>query len=200
MRLRSPPGEIKVDEGKTATVTAEAGGAEKVYWIVKRDGDESIVAVDQCSYTLDAGRVVADTSYFLEFKAVFASEVKVRRIPVNVKNVIPEPIFTLRAPSRWNGREPIEIVPEINNLAAMRASGAGDLHYAWNVSGGAVLKQVASDRLILKRSQCTGPITVRLALNNGGADVAATASIRVTEPKSRSLDPAHCRQGREARG
>jgi len=32
-----------------------------MYRIAKRDGTESVVAVDQSAYTLDAARVVADT-------------------------------------------------------------------------------------------------------------------------------------------
>jgi hypothetical protein len=46
-----------------------------------------------------------------------------------------------------------------------------------------VIKEVAPDKLILKRSQCSGPITVKLTLNNGCADYAASTSIVVTEPK-----------------
>ena len=38
-----------------------------------------------------------------------------------------------------NGRDTIEVVPQITNLAAMQAKGAGELHYAWIVSGGAVI-------------------------------------------------------------
>jgi hypothetical protein len=37
--------------------------------------------------------------------------------------------------------------------------------------------------LILKRSQCNGRIIVELALHNGGAEVVATRSILVSEPK-----------------
>ena len=178
------PGKLKVAEGKSATVTAHAGGAQKVYWILKRRGADAVVAVDQYSYTLDAGRVVGDTSFVLQFKAVYPDEVKTRAIPVTIREAIPEPVFTLRAPATWNGREAIEVAPEIANLAAMQAKGAGALHYAWTVAGGAVLKEIAPDKLLLKRSQFSGTLTVRLALNNGGADVAAETSIRVTEPKS----------------
>ena len=178
------PEKIEVLEGQSVTLTAQAGGAQKVYWILARDGTEAVVAVDQASYTLDAGRVVADTSFVLQFKAVYAHEVKTRNIPVTVKEEIPEPAFTLRAPATWNGRDTIEVVPQITNLAAMQAKGAGELHYAWTVSGGAVIKDVAVDRLVLKRSQCSGKITVKLALHNGGAEITAATSILVTEPTS----------------
>lgn len=175
--------EIKVAEGKSATVAAQAGGAQKVYWVLKRDGEETVVAVDRFSYTLEAGRVVADTAFVLQFKAVYANEVKTKNIPVTVKEAIPEPVFILRAPAAWNGRDTIEVVPAISNLAAMQAKGAGELKYHWTVSGGAVIKETAPGRLVLKRSQCSGRITVRLALNNGGEDFVATTSILVTEPK-----------------
>jgi hypothetical protein len=177
------PAEIRMAEGRSATVTAQAGGAQKVYWVLKRDGAETVVAVDQCSYTLEAGRVVADTTFVLQFKAVYANETRTRDIPVTIKEAIPEPVFTLKAPAAWNGRDAIEVVPAIGNLAAMQAQGAGELKYHWSVSGGAVIKEITPDRLVLKRSQCSGRITVRLTLNNGGADSSATTAILVTEPK-----------------
>jgi len=173
---------VIVLEGKTATVTAKAGGAQKYYWVIRKDGVDTVVAVDQYSYTIDAGRVVADTSYVLQFKAVYPNEVKTKDIPVTVKEAIPEPVFTLKAPSRWNGRDAIEVVPEFSNLKAMKDKGAGELHYTWTVSGGAVIKEIAPDRLILKRSQYTGPITVKAVINNGGAESLATATIKITEP------------------
>jgi len=178
------PSSIKIDEGKKVTVTAQVGGAQKLYWIIKKDGVDTIVAVDRYAFELDAGRVVADTSYALQLKAVFANEVKIKDIPVTVKEEIPEPVFTLKAPSKWNGRDTIEVVPSINNLKAMTSKGAGKLQYEWTISGGAVIKEIAPDRLILKRSQYTGPITVKAAINNGGADSVATTTIKTTEPKS----------------
>ncbi|MCX6872593.1 MAG: DUF2341 domain-containing protein [Verrucomicrobia bacterium] len=178
------PASITVEEGKSITVTAHAGGAQKIYWIVKKDGSESIAAVDQYSYTLDAGRVVGDTSYSLRLKAVYANEVKTKDIPVTVKETIPEPVLALKAPSNWNGRDTIEVAPEIRNLPAMTAKGAGELRYQWSVSGGAVSKEVAPGKLILKRSQYTGPITVKAVIDNGGVATIATVSVQVTEPKN----------------
>ncbi|NQT40059.1 MAG: DUF2341 domain-containing protein, partial [Planctomycetes bacterium] len=47
---------ITLSEGESAAVSAKAGGAQKVYWIVKRGGQETIVSVDRFHFTLDAGR------------------------------------------------------------------------------------------------------------------------------------------------
>ena len=174
---------VTVLEGERVTVTVQAGGAQKLYWIVKKGDSETVVAVDCFSHTV-GGRVTGDESFTLRVKAVYAEGVKALDIPVTIKEDIPEPVFTLRAPAAWNGRDPVEVVPEIGNLAALRAKGVADLHYAWEVTGGVVMKEIAPDRLLLKLSQYSGPITVKAAIGNGGADTVATTSIKVTEPKS----------------
>jgi hypothetical protein len=58
-------------EGKSATVTAKAGGAQKVYWILKRGDKETVAVVDRFSFTFDAGRVTGDQLLTLRFKAVY---------------------------------------------------------------------------------------------------------------------------------
>ncbi len=175
---------ITVDEARSVTLTAKAGGADKVYWLLTRDGEESLVAVDTFTHTLDAGRVVGDTARALRFKAVYPNEVKSVTVPVTIRDSVPEPRFSLQSPATWNGRDTIEVVPEIENLAALRAAGAGELRTRWLVTGGAVIQQTTPDRLILRRSQFTGTLTVRAEIDNGGAPSAAIATIRVAEPAS----------------
>lgn len=178
------PEEIAVAEGEDLTVTAQVGGAQKVAWIVRRDDGESVVAVDQASYTFTSGRVSGDTRLVLRLRAVYPDSVKTRDIPVLVREAIPEPVFTLRAPAAWNGRDTIAVVPELANQEAMQAKGVAATSCRWTVSGGAVLKQVMPDRLILTRAQASGPITVRAAIRNGGDESIAAATIQVTEPSS----------------
>ncbi|MCX6872708.1 MAG: DUF2341 domain-containing protein [Verrucomicrobia bacterium] len=174
---------VTVPEGKRATVTVKAGGAQKIYWIVRKGDTETVAAVDCFSFTVGS-RVTGDESFTLRVKAVYADGVKTLDIPVTIQEDIPEPVFTLKAPATWNGRDPVEVMPEIKNLAALKAKGVGDVRYVWEVTGGVVMKEIAPDRLLLKLSQYTGPITVKATLNNGGADAVATTSINVTEPKS----------------
>jgi hypothetical protein len=76
------------------------------------------------------------------------------------------------------------VVSEIRNPEAMTAKGVGELHCTWTVSGGAVSQEVAPGKLILKRSQYTGPITVKASIDNGGAATVCTATIQVTEPQN----------------
>ena len=132
---------VTVAEGQSVTLTAQAGGAQKVYWIVKRDGKETVVATDRFSFTYDAGRVVGDQALTLQFKAVYPDEVKTRDVAVTVQEDIPEPVFTLRAPTAWDGRKTIEIVPQIANLDAMQAKGVAQLNYTWSVSDIATIQE-----------------------------------------------------------
>jgi hypothetical protein len=173
---------VILNEGQSLTLTANAGGAEKVYWLSMRDGQESVVAVDALSYKIDAGRVVGDTERSLRIKAVYPDEVKTISVPVMVRESIPEPQFTLAAPTHWNGRDTIEVVPVISNREALHAAGVGQFQTRWTVSGGAVIQQITPDSLILKRSQFSGSLTVRAEINNGGAATEAMTSIDVTEP------------------
>jgi hypothetical protein len=176
------PSQVEILEGKSVTLKAQAGGAQKVYWILKRDGVETIAAVDQFSYTFDAGRVSGDTAATLQFKAVYPKEIRTKDIPVAIKEDIPDPIFTLKAPAQWNGRDTIEVVPVITNVDAMKARGVADVKTAWTVTGGAVIKQITPDKLILTRSQCSGMLTITATLQNGGAPVIAKTDISITEP------------------
>jgi hypothetical protein len=173
---------ISLLEGKSAAVTAKAGGAQKVYWITKRGGQEAIASVDRFHLTLDAGRVAGDESLILQFKAVYANTVKTLDIPVTIREDIPDPVFTLKAPATWDGREMIEVVPQIANLSAMQAKGTGKLKVDWTVSGMAVIKEAAPGKLLLKRSQNSGKLNVKLAISNGGVETVHDATIIVKEP------------------
>ena len=178
------PEKAVVEEGKSITLTAQAGGARKIYWLLKRDGIEEVVATDCFRYSFSAGRVTEDTVVSLLCKAVFADGAKTKDIPIKIKQTIPQPAFTLAAPTSWDGRKTLEIVPQISNLAAMKAKGAGDLKVTWNVGPFAVIKEASPEKLILKRAQNSGKLTVTASISNGGAPVTQSCSIDVTEPTS----------------
>ena len=178
------PAQAIVLEGKTQQFTAQADGAQKVYWILKRDGQESLVATDTFKYAFNAGRISGDKRAALVFKVVYPNGVKTTEIPITVKEDIQEPVFALKAPASWDGRTAIEIIPQVANLAAMQAKGAGELKIEWKVSGIAVIKEVAPGKLLLKRAQNSGAMTVTATVSNGGEPTIRTVSIAVTEPKS----------------
>jgi hypothetical protein len=174
---------LDLREGQQARVTAEAGGAQKVYWSVIRDGVEHVVAVDRFAFTFDAGRVMGDATATLRFRAVCADGVKTRDIAILIREDIPEPQFTLSAAATWDGRQALEIVPQINNLAAMQAKRAGEIETDWSVGPFAVVKEVAPDRLRLLSAQNSGRMTVTATLRNGGRAVTRSTEITVTEPE-----------------
>lgn len=173
---------LSVSEGGNATVTAKADGAEKLYWILKRNGKETIVAVDRYSYRFNAGRVNGDTSLQLHLKGVYPDGVRTKDVALSIKETIPDPVFTLDAPPRWDGRKTIEIVPRFTNLEAMRTADASKLNYKWSASGMAIIKEVIDGDLILERAQNSGQLTIKATISNGGSEVSSTIEIMVTEP------------------
>lgn len=177
------PAQATVLEGRSATFIAQAGGAQKVLWLLRRNGAEKIVATDRFNYTFDAGRVSRDKAAKLIFKAVYAGEVKTKEIALSVKEDIQEPAFTLRAPKSWDGRTAIEVVPVVANLRAMEAKGAGDLKVDWKVAGLATIHETVPGKLLLTRAQNSGTLTVTATMSNGGQPATQTVSIAVTEPK-----------------
>jgi len=181
--LSVSPGELTVSEGESAEVAAQIAGAQKFYWILKRGGKETVVGVDRRSHRFHAGRINGDESLVLQLKAVYPDSLRTKDVAIKIKEAIPDPIVSLKAPEKWDGRETIEIVPQISNLKAMQAKGAGELKYHWSISGLAVIKEIASGKLILQRAQNSGTLTVKLTLNNGGQPVASAVTIMVQEPK-----------------
>ncbi|MCY2969027.1 MAG: DUF2341 domain-containing protein [Planctomycetota bacterium] len=173
---------LDVTEGQSATVSAEAGGAQKVYWILQRGGKNKVVAVDRLNYSFDAGRVAGDETAKLTFKAIYANEIKTRDIAIAIREVLPEPKFTLSAPNAWDGRRTIEVAAQISNLAAMREKGVGDVKVHWAATGVPVIKTEGDGKLILSRSQNSGKLTVTATISNGGQAVTQTFEIAVQEP------------------
>ncbi len=177
------PSAATVLEGGRAVFTARAGGARKVFWVLKSGGEERVVATDRLSYGFDAGRVTGDRSATLVFKAVFADGVRTKEIPITVKEDIQEPVFTLKAPATWDGRTPIEVLSQVANLAAMKAKGAGELKFDWKVGGIATIKEIVPGKLRLERAQNSGRLTVTATVSNGGRPATQTVTIAVKEPE-----------------
>jgi hypothetical protein len=174
---------LTIQEGKSASLSAKAGGACKVYWVLIDGGKEKLLAADRFNYTFDAGRLAADKSVTVQFKAVYADTVKTKDIAITIREDVPNPVYTLEGPATWNGRDVLEIAPAISNLAEMKAKGAAEMHYDWKVSGMATIHQSEPGKLILKRAQNSGELTVTLALDNGDIACSKTISLKVKEPE-----------------
>jgi hypothetical protein len=175
---------VVVDEGKSVAFTAQAGGAQKVFWVLKREEQEKIVAVDSFAFTFDAGRVTGDRTATLQFKAVYADKVETKDIAISVKETIPDPVFRLTAPAAWNGRATFNVWSQVTNLSTLQAKGAGEVKTEWHAGPFAVIKEIAPGKLILKRAQNSGKLKVTATISNGGQPISQSVEIAVTEPKS----------------
>jgi autotransporter-associated beta strand protein len=182
------PSSATLLENTSTTLTALAGGAQKVSWIEKRNGVDTVLANDQFTLPVAAGRVTGTQSYIIQFKAIYASSVQTVDVPITITEDLPDPEFTLTGPATWDGRQTITVTPNLSNLAALQAKNVANLTYTWTVGGVAAAKTITPGTpsvpgvLVLTRSQGSGPMTVTLVLNNGGTSVTATKTITVTEP------------------
>ncbi len=164
-------------EGEPATFTASVGGAQKLTWILQRGDRESVVAVDQLSFTLQPGRVLGDQALTLKLRALYPNGVKTASASLVVQDTIPEPTFALQTPASWDGRSPLEIVPNISS-----PSPDLPLHWNWKLSGPAVDHAAEPGKLTLRRALGSGPLTITLSLDNGGAPTVHSALIQVSPP------------------
>ena len=175
-------------EGTSTTLSGQAGGAQKVYWIEKRNGIDTILATDTFTLPVTAGRVTGTQSYIIQFKAIYAASIQTVDVPITITEDLPDPVFTLTGPTTWDGRQTITVTPNILNLTTLQAKGIANLTYTWSVGGVAAAKTITTGTptvpgvMTLTRSQGSGPMTITLILNNGGALVTATKTITVTEP------------------
>ncbi len=176
------PASVTIAEGTTTTLTGQAGGAQKVYWIYKKDGQETVLATDRFSLDISAGRVTGNQNYEIQFKGIYPGGNQTVDIPVTITESIPDPEFTLTAPATWNGRDTITVTPVITNLAALQTAGVDNFNYTWAVNGVAVIKEITPGVLTLLRSQGSGPMTVTLTMDNGGGLVSNSTVIKVQEP------------------
>ncbi|MCX6928854.1 MAG: DUF2341 domain-containing protein, partial [Verrucomicrobia bacterium] len=79
------PASVLLKEGAVTNLVGQAGGAQKIYWVYKKNGQETVLAVDQFTLSFAAGRVVGDQSFVLQFKAIYPTGVQTNDIPVTIK-------------------------------------------------------------------------------------------------------------------
>ncbi len=175
---------LTVREGDSATVTAKAGGAQKIYWSMKRGSEETLALVDRFSFKIVAPRVSGTTSLVLRCRAIFAAGEKTIDLPVTIMEHIAEPGVKVKAPAQWNGRDSIEIEASTWLKDRMAVVDMPPTKVTWKVAGGAVIKEEVGEKLRLKRSQFTGRLLITATASNGGEEAHDTAEILVTEPNT----------------
>ena len=122
--------------------------------------------------TLDftAPRVLADTVIVYRFSAQYATGPSSKTVVVRVREVIPDPQFTLPSPAKWTGAKPYVLRPTVTNSAALKASPyAPPFRYQWFLSPALADSARAGDSLTLSDPDQDGTMQVTLCLDNGGA-------------------------------
>jgi len=172
---------LDLAEGQTATIQARADGAQMVSWTLQSQDQERVLSTGRFAQVFHAPRGQGDQKASLVFKAIYPDRVQTRLVPIVVREEIPEPEFTLSVPATWEGRTPIEVTPRIQNLPQMSAKGVDKLDFQWELEDVAVVKKVEKGKLILKRAQGNGPLTLKVGVGNGGPRVWQTARIEVQQ-------------------
>ncbi len=86
-------------------------------------------------------------------------------------------------------------MPQITNREAMRAKGAAELNYTWSVSDIATIQDAAPGKLVLKRAQNSGTMTVTATdRQRRQADRADRSTISGHGTGERRLGRAHARR------
>ena len=82
---------ITVDEGKSAMVTAKAGGAQKVYWVIKRNGTTIVtgftITSSGPSIDLTIDQIAVGDAITVEYDATVANTVTPGQTLVNTANL-----------------------------------------------------------------------------------------------------------------
>lgn len=174
--------ETTISEGDSLEIKAQAGGAQKLYWVLIEPAGESILAVDTLSYRYRAPRVAEQTKKRIELRAIYPSEVRKSEVKLTIPNSLPEPEVSLSGLATWNGREPQTVDLKLSNLAALQAAGVAGCDVQWSCQGVATIRRAEQGRLVLLRAQGSGPLVVHCRVSNGGPAVEVTHKIEVREP------------------
>jgi len=113
------PTAITMLEGESTTLSAKVSGAQKLYWILEKDGAETTVAVDCLSYTLAAGRVAKDTSLTPQLKApISAGSVSGNIITLKLIATSEAKVIGYISGRDWDGK-PTNLIYGANGIAAL---------------------------------------------------------------------------------
>jgi hypothetical protein len=175
---------VVLEEGQALGLMAQAGGAQRVWW-TRQDaaGAPVVVAVNQFRYRLEAGRVSGDSTVTLTFHAAYPEGIRQQKIPVTIREAIPDPEFSLKAPRRWDGRRPLALKAQLKSTEEdLIAAGASKLKVNWSVEPLATVREIQGHDLILKRALHEGQLTVTATIDNGGTPIRKSVALTVQPP------------------
>jgi hypothetical protein len=172
------PKDTTVKEGSTLSLSATTNCASQISWSIISGPGPKILDPESKILSLNLPRIVKDTFIVYRLTAIYADSAPSKDFRVTLKEVSPDPIFTLPATLTWNGNDSLPFRPTITNLAAIRTSPDSVIHWIWNLSGPQVDTVTLSDGLLLKNGK-PGTLQIELCLDNGGFANCKSSSIVV---------------------
>lgn len=178
----SAPADTALGEGSPLTLTADASCAQAYLWSVVSGAAPRLLEPDAKALQIWLPRIARDTSFTLRFTATYADSSHSQDVVVRIKADVPDPVFTLPDTVDWNGKDSLLIQPSISNLSAIEASRQPELHWAWNVDGGAPDTAWRDGGMLLEKADGEDGFAVRLCLDNGGPAACHEAWVRMQGP------------------
>jgi len=182
----NPREEWSMEESTKYAITAKADGALKVYWNLIEKGGSTTIATDTLALDFFTGRYDVTRNAVIQFKAVYPNEVRTIDLPVKLVNSVQDPEFYLHGNNGWDGRSPFETVAMFENKDALakqlNEKRSEPLHCSWRVTGIATSYETQGEKIILKRAQGSGRLTITATIDNGGSKIVQQKTVAVNEP------------------
>jgi hypothetical protein len=172
-------GDTSMAEGGLLSLAGLAECAVRHEWSALEGPAPRILDPEAETLLVRLPRVDRDTAIRYLFSVDFEDSTASRSVLVFIRNSIPDPVFTLPGQPYWNGSDPFPLRPSIQNLSAILASAAPDLHYAW--SAGGWNSGVAEPDWDGMRADLIeyGQVDLTLCLDNGGPAVCRSTTVKL---------------------
>ena len=174
------PADTTVDEGSLLVLTGMADCADHFQWSVLSGPAPRLLEPAVMVLNLDVPRVSGDTLSELVFSAAFGDSAKSGLVRISIKDVIPDPRFTLPADLAWDGSDSLLLKATVENLAAIEGSSQPILTYAWTLEGMEADTSWRADGLLLLSADVSGILTVGLCIHNNGPVLCKETAVTVT--------------------
>ena len=103
----------------------------------------------------------------LVFKAIYANEVKAKEVAITIKEIIPDPVFTLEAPAAWDGRRVFVHFGGVQSAFYVWVNGAR-VYEARVVRGDVTFEALSKMKAVFKKDGLVTPGNAS-GLNDGDA-------------------------------
>ncbi len=175
------PESLSVDEGQPVVLEGKAACSEGHQWVGVSGPIPRIFDPDVLALAFKAPRVSGDSILVYQFTAQYGTQTLEKSVTVRVKNVIPDPQFSLPASSKWVGGAPFSIKPTLINASVLEAAPySPPLRYLWTLSDPIMDTAQVGDSLVLSKPIASSSVDIRLCMDNGGVGSCQTMTVDVS--------------------